>query len=219
MRTCVRPRLTALTGLMAAVGIGVAVPQGVGAYELEYRSPFGPCQMDCAVTGFVGALVKSSMSSIYVTRGLPPTSWRYGDSGIVGGAFSREVVTYGPLWAIETEVGAAKRFGSFDEFEAWTALYFRWKSFPWSDVVRTSVAISTGLNWASDVPRYEVQKSPGGQSQLLHYLSPEVTFGSVKHPDVDLVFRFHHRSGGELAVFDNTSGGAQYGTVGLRFRW
>lgn len=175
--------------------------------------------MDCAITGFTGALVKSSMTSIYVTRGLPPTSWHYGKSGIVGASFSREVVTYGPLWAIETEVGVAKRFGALDEFEAWTALYFRWKSFPWSDILRTSVALSTGLNWASDVPRYEVERSPSGQAKLLHYLSPEVTFGSVKHPDVDLVFRFHHRSGGELAVFDHASGGAQYGTVGLRFRW
>ncbi|MFD1704525.1 hypothetical protein ACFSCV_16075 [Methylopila henanensis] len=172
------------------------------------------------MTGFAGALVQSSMTSIYVSgRNLPPTHWNFGSSGIIGASFSREVLTYGTLWAFETEAGVAQRFGRLDETEIWTALYFRWKSFPWSDRLRTSVAVSTGLNWASDVPPYELDKSRGGRSQVLHYLSPEVTFGSIDHPNFDLVFRFHHRSGGKLAVFDHASGGVQYGTVGLRYRW
>lgn len=176
--------------------------------------------MDCAVTGYVGALVQSSMTSIYVSgANLSPSRWNYGDAGIVGASFSREVLTYGSLWALETEVGAAKRFGRLHEAEAWSALYFRWKSFPWSDRLRTSIAVSTGLNWASGVPEYELDKSRGGRTKVLHYLSPEITFGSVDHPNFDLVFRFHHRSGGKLAVFEHASGGVQFGTVGLRYRW
>ena len=187
---------------------------------LQFNSPFSPCAMNCAVHGFAGRYVRTPMSDIFgLSDVTAPWDWKFRDSTIVGAAFSRDVLTYGRFWAFETEIGAAKRFGAQDEWELWGALYWRWKAFPWNDYVRTSIAVSTGVNWASDVSRIEREKSPRHQSQVLHYLSPEITFGPPGNPNLDVVLRFHHRSGGDLALFDKTGGGSQYQTIGLRYRW
>lgn len=116
-------------------------------------------------------------------------------------------------------MGAGKRFGFLDEGEIWGAVYVRWKAFPWSEYLRTTVAVSTGLNYATDVPVFEKLRTRGPGNQLLHYLSPELTLGLPSQPNLDLILRFHHRSGGNLAIFNHTGGAAQYGTMGLRYRF
>lgn len=186
---------------------------------LRFISPFSPCAMNCTGTIFVGRYIATPMTDIFIKWQTPPWHWRTKDSTIVSGAFNREILVYDDLWAFETELGVGKRFGAQDEWETWAALYFRWKSFPWNDYIRTTIAVSTGVNYASDVSQIEVEKSEKHQSKVLHYLSPEITFGLPSTPNLDLVFRFHHRSGGNLGVFNGTGGGSQYQTVGLRYRW
>jgi hypothetical protein len=86
----------------------------------------------------------------------------------------------------------------------WLALYARWRYFPWNDYVRTAAAVSTGVNYASAVPQYEVYYSGNNQGErLLHYISPELTFGLPSTPDTDFVIRSHHRSGGGQYFGDN----------------
>lgn len=194
-----------------------AAPEASGG--LRFISPFSPCEMNCTATIFVGRYIATPMTDIFLKYKTPPWHWQTKDSTLVSGAFNREILTYDQLWAFETEVGAGKRFGAQDEWEFWGALYFRWKSFPWNDYIRTTIALSTGVNYATDVSRIEVEKSEKHQSKALHYLSPEITFGLPSQPNLDLVLRFHHRSGGNLGVFNNTGGGSQYQTVGLRYRW
>jgi hypothetical protein len=185
----------------------------------RFMSPFGPCEMNCAATIYAGRYIATPMTDIFLKLKSPPWDWKTKDSTLIAGSFSREVLAYDDLFAFETELGVGKRFGAQDEWELWGALYARWKKFPWSDYVRTTIAVSTGVNWASDVSRIEREKSPRHQSEVLHYLSPEITFGLPSQPNLDLVFRFHHRSGGDLGLFNNTGGGSQYQTVGLRYRW
>lgn len=186
---------------------------------LRFISPFSPCQMNCTATIFVGRYIETSMTSIFLKYKKAPWDWQTLDSTLVSGAFNREILVYDDLWAFETEFGLGKRFGRQTEWETWAALYFRWKAFPWNDYLRTTIGISTGVNYASGVSEIEREKSPRNQSKTLHYLSPEITFGLPSQPNLDLVFRFHHRSGGNLGVFNNTGGGSQYQTVGLRYRW
>ncbi|KQT58226.1 hypothetical protein ASG52_22530 [Methylobacterium sp. Leaf456] len=189
------------------------------AFDVELRSPFAPCRADCTATLFAGQLVETSMWEIFLTKHQGPWDWRWGSSTFVGGAFSREVVRFDRFAAIETEVGVGKRFGSLHEGEGWGALYFRWKWFPWDAYLRTTLGISIGLNYATGVPVFEARRAGVEGQNLLHYLSPELTFGLPSRPDLDLIFRFHHRSGGDLPFFNRAGGGAQYGTVGLRYRW
>lgn len=197
-----------------------AVEASVPSFSgLRWISPFSKCEMNCTATLFVGRYVATSMTDIFIKYRKAPWSWNFANSTLVSGAFNREVLVYDDLWAFETEIGAGKRFGRQDEWELWGAVYFRWKKFPWHDYLRTTVGVSTGINWASDVSVFERLKSVGHTSQTLHYLSPEITFGLPDKPNLDLVFRFHHRSGGELGIFNKTGGGSQYQTVGLRYRW
>ena len=132
-----------------------------------------------------------------LNRFVPPYDYKFGDSYFISGSFSRTFAEIGPYISYELETGAGQRFGSLHEEEIWLALYGRWRYFPWNDYLRTTVAFSTGLNYASAVPQYEDIHSGRNQGQrLLHYLSPELTFGLPSMPDTDLVIRSHHRSGG-----------------------
>jgi hypothetical protein len=52
----------------------------------------------------------------------------------------------------------------------------------------------------------------------MHFFSPEITFALPSRPDIELLFRFHHRSG-VFGLVNDAFGGSQYGTVGLRLRF
>ena len=83
----------------------------------------------------------------------------------------------------------------------------------------TTVAISTGLNYATGISEMEQERASDGEgSRLMHFFSPEITFALPRRPEVELLFRFHHRSG-VFGLVSDAWGGAQYGTVGLRVRF
>lgn len=212
----VRIRTIIRAGVLSLAPAFALVPAASAA---TFHSPFTACARDCAVSVFGGRQVTTAMADIYLKGDVLPSNWRYGKSYFAGAAVSRPLVTFGEAAQIDGEFGAGRRFGAMKEGEAWGALYVRWKQFPWNDRVRTSVAISTGLNLASRVDPYERAIAEGGGSKVLHYLAPEVTFGPPSRPDLDLFLRFHHRSGGKLAAFNHTGGGAQFSTVGVRYRW
>lgn len=216
----------AFGGLTSAYAADISAEPPAAAIEVpaatdgwRFISPFSQCEMNCTATIFVGRYISTPMTDIFIKYKTAPWNWNTKDSTLVSGAFNREILTYSDVFAFETEVGVGKRFGLQDEWEVWGALYARWKSFPWNDYLRTTVALSTGLNYATGISGLERKKSEDHQSKVLHYLSPEITFGLPDRPDIDLVFRFHHRSGGDLGVFNDTGGGSQYQTVGLRYRW
>ena len=73
----------------------------------------------------------------------------------------------------------------------------RWSNFPWSKTIRTTFGLGGGLSWASDIPSIEINSkiSNGDYSKLLNYIAVEATFALPKHPDWQLVYRLHHRSG------------------------
>ena len=184
------------------------------------------CGGECAVTLSAGKFVETNMSEIFL-YGDPVAPWDYefAEDYIISLAGSRRVATLFDVIDLEAEVGVAQRFGLDSTVEVWVGGYARWTAFPWNDHVRTTIAINTGLNYATDVTALERKRgdTPDG-SNLLHYLAPEITFA---HPDwkrSEVVFRFHHRSGGEMLwgdswLFDGVSGGAQYFTLGLRQRF
>lgn len=210
-------------------------------FQFRWTAPTSPCNGTCAITAFTGRQTLIGMPDAFgiadFTAGnyglherVPISDWPWTDSGMIGIAVSRQLASFGhsdvgDIVALEGEVGMAQRYGSQDQLELWGALYLRWKQFPWNRVVKTTVAISTGLNWATGISPHEIRSSQNGEgSQLLHYLSPEITFALPSHPEQELVFRFHHRSGGgdmfgPNSIFNNTRGGSNYVNVGLRWRF
>lgn len=202
------------------------------------------CNGDCAVLTFAGRQTTTSPGMAFgladVTQGefgfvQPTPIWAFDwlESGLVGGAVSRQLAILAcngtELLSFEGEIGAAQRFGDMTEAEVWAALYLRWSWFPWNDLIRTTVAASTGLNYATGISDFELKTSRNDEgSNLLHYFSPEVTFALPDRPEHELVFRMHHRSGmsgGDaggspgFALFNYADGGSSYATLGFRTRF
>jgi hypothetical protein len=166
-----------------------------------------------AITGFLG--LSASDSDLHELIAQP---WQAdGEYGFTGIALSREVARFHEAFSIEIEIGAGGRFGSdYDAAEAWLAAFLRYDRFPWNDVVRTTVAVSTGVNVISHLPPDEVGEDDN--SRLLHYFSPEITFALPDHPNNELVLRWHHRSG-VFGTFGGVRGGSNVVALGLRHRW
>ena len=185
-----------------------------------------PCAGECAVTLSFGKFIESNMSQIFM-YGNPVYPWEYewAEDYIITLAGSRRVATLFDALDLEVEAGAGLRWGLETEGEFWIAGYARWTEFPWNDHIRTTFAINTGLNWATDVSDLEQKRGDTRYgSQLLHYLAPELTFADPDWKRSEVVVRFHHRSGGHLLwgdswLFHDVSGGAQYWTIGLRQRF
>lgn len=178
-----------------------------------------PCEGDCAVAVYGGHYVDDSMNDILVLDPTFPTDWHFTGDGIVAAAVSREWLNYGDRFLIEPELGIGRRFGEQDETELWGALFFRYRGFPWDRWVTTSVAISTGMNYATGTSEQEIARNQNDEgSRWLHFLSPEITFALPSRPDIELMFRLHHRSG-IFGAINGAHGGNQYGTVGLRLRF
>jgi hypothetical protein len=181
---------------------------------------FAPCEGDCGTAIYAGVYVEDSMTDLLVSEPKPPTNWDYGENDrIVATAVSREVLRFWRRWTLEPEAGIAQRFGQQSATEVWGAVYFRYHGFPWDDVVLTTAALSTGLNWATEVTDVEQGRAKDEVgSQWMHFFSPEITFAAPSRPNVELLIRFHHRSGA-WGLISDAWGGAQYLTAGVRVRF
>lgn len=139
---------------------------------------------------------------------------RFDHTQLVGLAISRPALTYSDWFAVEAEAGVGQRFGNMHEEQFWAALYFRIKPFPTSSFIRTSFALSTGLDIATGISALERRRSYGHPSLILHDFSPEITFALPDYPETPLVFRLQHRSG--LYGLINNGSGTTFLTLGLR---
>jgi len=217
----------ARTGIMAVSVILIIMPATSSADDARSRETTAPvsatagswlawhtdhvfdeCDDNCGVAVYGGPQITTHMATVFDSRPLPWT-WKSGSSGIVGGTFSRRLATLWGVIDVEPEIGVAKRFGDLHQDEVWGALYFRWTKFPWNDYLRTTLAVSTGLNYATVTGNHS--------TPLLHYFSPEVTFALPSYPHEELLVRFHHRS--SIWIFKQRDPGWQYMTVGIRHRF
>jgi hypothetical protein len=219
-------------GLLACEGAGAAGPlpavsagAPVAAAAGDRRNPtgwrlFSPCENNCAVAVYGGPFIQDSMADVLFKDPELPFTWDYRtDDVLLAVSASRHAATLFGRIDVEPEIGFAHRFGRQDESEVWGALYGRWRGLPWDQVVTTTFAASIGFNYAFSVTEVErARADPAEGERLLHFFSPEITFALPSRPDVELLFRFHHRSG-VFGVLSDTRGGAHYGTVGLRFRF
>lgn len=178
-----------------------------------------PCDGDCAVAVYGGTYVENSMERILLTDPEPPWTWDYRDDHILALTLSRQVATLGRGFTVEAEVGLGKRFGRQSETEVWGAAYLRYRGFPWDRFLVTSVAVSTGLNYASDISDVERNRARDDTGdRLMHFFSPEITFALPEAPDREILFRLHHRSR-VFGLVSDAWGGVQYGSIGIRYRF
>lgn len=210
---------------------GTALAGPFGGPWLDWNGPnfFGPCRGDCAIALYGGKEVTSSMERIFFVKH-PPTpvwDWRWRDSYLVAGAFSRRLVSFWNIISIEPELGVGKRFGQMHATEIWAAFNLRWTWFPWNDYVRTSIGLSDGFSFTSKIDpkervlsnlRIEGNRLVFKSSQWQNFFTPELTLGLPQYPEYDLLVRFHHRSG-IYGLINDTFSGAQFFSVGFRSRF
>lgn len=205
--------------LRLAIGALVAGVSGGPAVAWTPGDLFKPCNGDCAVAIYSGVYIEDSMTDLW-TQPSWPWDWNYAsDDHIVATTVSRVTAEFWHHWTLEPEIGIGQRYGRQSATEFWGAFFFRYHGFPWDRYVLTTMALSTGLNWASEITDVEQDRANDGKgSQLMHYFAPEVTFALPDHPNTELMIRIHHRSG-VFGLVSDAFGGAQYATVGLRFRF
>jgi hypothetical protein len=201
-----------VAGIDRAASESLPVDADIPPPDAEFEA--GKTYPKWAITGFLGASASDSdLHELFVQPWLAD-----GEYGFAAVAVSREVARFYEAFSIELEVGAGGRFGSdYNAAEAWVAGYLRYDDFPWNHVIRTTVAVSTGFDYVSDLPPDEAGDADG-ESKVLHYFSPEITFALPDYANNELVLRWHHRSG-VFGLFDGVRGGSNVVALGLRHRW
>ena len=180
-----------------------------------------------AVTLLVGRGVDTNFAKLLIE----PWTADFVDLTVVGAAFSTRLGTINELtgstalgsigddFSIDLETGAAYRFGDEDMGEVWGAIYLRFDGFPWNDTVYTTIAANTGLSYITETSEFERGRDEKGQtSQVLHYLGPEITFADPDNKNLELVLRYHHRSG-IFRLIDDVAAGSTFMSAGIRFRF
>jgi hypothetical protein len=134
----------------------------------------------------------------------------------IGGALSRRLGRFFDHFMIEAEIGQGGRPGETNSYEVWGALFLRYDGFFWNNILYTTIAVSTGVNYMTALPLAETHEPKS--AHLLHYLAPEITFALPEYRNHELVFRYHHRSG-VFGLFSNVWGGSNVITGGYRYRF
>jgi hypothetical protein len=167
----------------------------------------------------------------FVTSMFMPWENEMEDLGVVGVAYSRRIGSVSELtgWGdaggfldnllIEGEVGFSARFGDESLGEAWTGAYIRYDGFFWNDVIYTTIAVNTGLSYLTDNSDFERGRDENNRnSKLLHYMGPELTFALPDHKNIEMLLRYHHRSG-VFGAFDGVISGSTFISTGFRVRF
>ena len=160
-----------------------------------------------------------------------PWTIKLNDIGVLGASYSHRFGTVNELlgggglghlgddFTIEGEIGTSVRFGDESLGEGWAALYVRYDGLPWNDTVYTTIGVNTGLSYLTDISEFERGRdSEGKASELLHYMGPELTFADPENKNLELVLRYHHRSG-VFGLFDGVVSGSTFLSAGIRIRF
>jgi hypothetical protein len=196
-----------LRGAVAACAIAAAAP------ALAAEDP-PPPRRDNGVSIFAGIYSSDVFTDIVSS----PWDTRTEDIYLVTLSYNRRLTTIFRHLDIEVEGGVGRRFGDNDSIEAYAALALRWTEFPWNDHVRTTFAVyPIGPSYVADLSPSEVSKD-GRSANWLNYFALELTLAAPSLPQLEVLFRLHHRSGAFGAINGSTNG-ADFLSVGARYRF
>ena len=190
-----------------------AVATGAGLRAMAEEAP-PPPRRDNGVAIFAG-IYSSDVFSDIVTS---PWDTRTEDIYLVTLSYNRRVATILRHLDIEVEGGVGRRFGDNRSVEAYAALALRWTEFPWNRHLRTTFAIyPIGPSYVADLSPSEVSKD-GRSANWLNYFALELTFAAPALPELEALFRLHHRSGA-FGLINGSTNGADFLSVGARYRF
>lgn len=161
------------------------------------------------------------------------------DNYIVGAAYDRDLFGLGHGFYFGVEVGIADRFGNYKECcqptvmsnsiinsaELWAGPQIRYTGILLFNLVRIGGAVTFGLSAATTSIGRELQREidASGNARLLYYIGPELDFSTPSVPNVELVVKLQHRSGGKevpiIPTLGNMAEGYNATVAGIRYRF
>ena len=185
---------------------------------------------------FAGRLSTSNMGSTLTFNTIAVDTTLiapYYDNYIVGAAYQRRFRELGSGFVLGGEIGVADRFGHYavccniqtvtssdirHSGELWFGPTIRYESFVLFDQLRITPGLTAGFSLTTNSIGIERGRelSGNGNGRFLGYLGTELAFSSVSMPNLELVFRLHHRSGA-LRLLGNMMEGYNANVVGLRY--
>lgn len=169
---------------------------------------------DNGVAIFAGIYSSDVFTDIVTT----PWDTRTENIYLVTLSYNRRLTTIFRHLDIEVEGGVGRRFGDNDSVEAYAALALRWTEFPWNRHLRTTFAVyPIGPSYVADLSPSEVSKD-GRSANWLNYFGLELTLAAPSLPELEVLFRLHHRSGA-FGLINGSTNGADFLSVGARFRF
>ena len=181
---------------------------------------------------FAGPLSTSSLgSTLKFNLDQPAGSLNY-DNNIVGAAYNKNFYYLGLGFVLGGEVGVADRFGHsalccntivkssgvLNSGELWLGPRISFQGFTLFDAVKIAGAATTGLSFTTDSIGRERERelAYSGSGRTLIYFGPEIILSMVEHPEVEFVYRAHHRSGAN-GTFGKLREGYNANVFGLRY--
>jgi len=187
--------------LLVILGFTMAAEMA-GAEEVKREDPW-------AITLYSAVIVEIDM--VKVPYNMNRLNWGYRLASL---AVSRRVGRIGRPIRLEVEGQVARHIQGNGHYEVNGLFVTRWVSFPWNEVVGTSLAFGAGLSLASTLPAYERDRFIHS-NQLLAYLLWEIDLFAPPLPDWQLALRLHHRSGA-YGTFNGVYAGSNYVGWGIK---
>ena len=205
------------------------VPPASGARWLSFAE-FDPLIKPDSIFVFGGVMSTGGLGSTeifnYNIRGI-----KY-DNYIVGGAYNHDFYRLGYGFTLGGEIGIADRFGHYavccdtvvksssilNSGELWGGARISHSGIVLFDSIRIGGAMTTGFSLTTDSIGRERQREINlhGNARFLVYLGPELSFSMIGRPDLELVYRVHHRSGSN-GTFGNMREGYNANVLGIRY--
>lgn len=169
---------------------------------------------DKAVTVYFGKYTDNRLGDVLLSQ---PVDFM--DSYLAAIAWAHAFSLKSPKHQWEVEGQLAKHFRGQTHWEANIVAIYRWQYFPWRDTLNTTIAIGSGLSYASETPPLEESSTTNvGATRLLNYMLVEMTFAPPQVKQWSLVVRVHHRSG-VYGLFNNVEGGSNVIAAGIKFMY
>lgn len=138
------------------------------------------------------------------------------NGGMVGLAVDRQLVNLGSGISIGAEAQITQYGMAEDYASVALGAGLRFDSFPWSDHLRTTLAIYSGPSYTTAKPFYG-RPFNYGSPRFLNFVSAEVGVG-IPTTHADFVFRLYHRSAVWRLYGEQFDAGTMFG-IGFRRRF
>ena len=143
----------------------------------------------------------------------------YDGNSIIGLGYQRYPWSMGDIH-LGWEIGVAGRFGTGHTGELWSGPTIRYDGIVIPGLLKVTPSFTAGLSAVSDTMGIERvrERIHKGDGSLLFYLGPELALSTTDHPNLELFYRLHHRSGawGTLGKFGE---GYNASVIGVRYRY